>query len=409
MQELLKILRDITPSLLLLGLAIYLQPVLAGTNIVDTPFLQSMPLIFLAIGAVLSWKFNRHQSFYLQLMSFVYVAILLLVIDQPLDLSQFKTSVILAMFTIFVPINFLIFEIWQVNKPICIARFGHLGLIGIEILFCFWIVSQNQIVIGNALNNQLLPNFVLIPEHIPHASVLLFFIALLYQGLKGIINQDAVDLSTLAGLFTLLWAFYFIETEAIHIVLFSALGLMSCIAIIQESFNVAFTDPLTRLPSRRALNGEMANLGDYYCIALVDVDNFTVVNNNYGHEVGDQVLRLVAKHLRRITGGGVAARYIGETFAIIFSGISISDASRHLENLRESIADSNFAIRKKPRPKKIPKTKPIINHKKEEIKLTISIGIAEKNRAHRNADDVISAADIALNEAKKTGRNKLCY
>jgi diguanylate cyclase (GGDEF)-like protein len=182
-------------------------------------------------------------------------------------------------------------------------------------------------------------------------------------------------------------------------------GLIIIMSVIETAYAMAFQDELTGLPARRALNTSLHGLGKRYAIAMLDIDFFKKFNDTYGHDVGDQVLCMVASHLRRVGGGGRSFRYGGEEFTILFSGKSREDALPHLERLRESIEAAQFVLRGKNRPQKPPK-----KIKKEEIKqrtvsVTISIGIAEpaKNKAKPTA--VVKAADQALYRAKKKGRN----
>jgi len=103
--------------------------------------------------------------------------------------------------------------------------------------------------------------------------------------------------------------------------LFSGAALLIMqLAVIQESHNMAFRDDLTGLPSRRALNEQLPGLGSRYAIAMVDVDHFKRFNDTYGHDVGDQVLKVVAARLMGVTGGGRPFRYGGEEFTVLFPG-----------------------------------------------------------------------------------------
>jgi len=74
------------------------------------------------------------------------------------------------------------------------------------------------------------------------------------------------------------------------------------------------------LPSRRALIERLPSLGRRYTVAMVDVDHFKNFNDTYGHDAGDQVLRMVASRLGEVSGGGTAFRYGGEEFTILFPG-----------------------------------------------------------------------------------------
>lgn len=75
-------------------------------------------------------------------------------------------------------------------------------------------------------------------------------------------------------------------------------------SIIQDSYSMAFTDELTGLPSRRALKQDMMKLGMNYVIAMLDIDHFKKFNDTYGHDTGDEALKLVASVIKDVTGGG---------------------------------------------------------------------------------------------------------
>jgi hypothetical protein len=79
----------------------------------------------------------------------------------------------------------------------------------------------------------------------------------------------------------------------------AASGLVLIVALLQESHQLAFRDQLTGLPGRRALDERLRSVGDTYAIGMVDVDHFKRFNDTHGHDVGDQVLRLVGGHVRR--------------------------------------------------------------------------------------------------------------
>jgi diguanylate cyclase (GGDEF)-like protein len=138
---------------------------------------------------------------------------------------------------------------------------------------------------------------------------------------------------------------------------------------------------------------------------MVDIDYFKKFNDKYGHDVGDQVLCMVASHLRRVGGGGRPYRYGGEEFTVLFSGKSKEDAFTHLENLRQSIQTAQFALRGKNRPKKPPKKSKKMKSPPNTVSVTISIGVAEPDKKHPRPVSVMKAADQALYSAKKRGRN----
>ena len=97
-------------------------------------------------------------------------------------------------------------------------------------------------------------------------------------------------------------------------------GLILISSIIENSYFLAYHDELTTLPARRAFNDALLRLEEPYAVAVVDIDHFKNFNDTYGHETGDQVLRMVAGKLAGVTGGGRAYRVGGEEFSILFPG-----------------------------------------------------------------------------------------
>ena len=187
-------------------------------------------------------------------------------------------------------------------------------------------------------------------------------------------------------------------------------SLILVLAIIQDSHNMAFRDDMTGLPSRRALNELLRGLGSRYAIAMVDVDHFKRFNDTYGHDVGDQVLKVVAGRLMAVSGGGRPFRYGGEEFTVIFPGKSAKDAGPHLERLRKAIEEYKMALRSDDRPKDDSKGQVSRSRQyaSRDVSVTVSIGVAESGSRYTTAEEVIKAADTALYRAKSAGRNQVC-
>lgn len=195
--------------------------------------------------------------------------------------------------------------------------------------------------------------------------------------------------------------------------LLSTVCLMVSLSILMDSYDMAYRDELTRIPSRRALNQKLLSLGRRYSIAMLDIDHFKKFNDTHGHDVGDQVLKMVATKLNKVTGGGSAYRYGGEEFTVVFPGKHPDQVLEHLEALRETIQNYEMAVRNQPRPKygnpksdKAKRGKDKQPHKT--LSVTISIGVAERTAEQKTPEVVIKAADKALYRAKKKGRNRVC-
>ncbi len=158
----------------------------------------------------------------------------------------------------------------------------------------------------------------------------------------------------------------------------------------------AETDPLTGLPNRRAFEacfGECLAAPDRrtLSLALCDIDHFKGVNDRFGHDVGDRVIRLVAKELAQGCEGTVVARYGGEEFVILFEGREMDLALRMLDCTREALSGRSF---------KIAGTSETLEN------LSFSGGVIAV-RPGEDCRDAMRRADAALYRAKQTGRNRI--
>jgi len=202
----------------------------------------------------------------------------------------------------------------------------------------------------------------------------------------------------------------FRSSEPALIFYFMAAGLILVITTIEASFSMAYIDELTGLPGRRSLNEMLLNLGKKYTIAMIDVDRFKKFNDTYGHKTGDQVLKMIGSHLRKISGGARTFRYGGEEFTAIFAGKAIGDAVNHVEGFRKAIESTPFVIRGRDRrPGKVNQRSRNSGSTRNQVKVTVSIGLASSVGKLTNPEKVIKAADKKLYKAKKSGRNRTVY
>lgn len=186
------------------------------------------------------------------------------------------------------------------------------------------------------------------------------------------------------------------------------LSVIFIVATLIDSFNMAFRDELTGIPSRRAMMQYIQTLGRKYIVVMSDIDHFKKFNDTHGHDVGDQVLKLVASKLQRVTGGGKAFRFGGEEFVIIFPRKTLEEVTPHVEVLRQMIASYPIVLRSDDRPQKPPKEdakKQSSKTKNKTVMVTCSFGLAEKTAELAQFEQVMKEADVALYAAKKAGRN----
>ena len=192
-----------------------------------------------------------------------------------------------------------------------------------------------------------------------------------------------------------------------RILYLSTAALILVVAVLETSYRMAYHDSLTGLPGRRAFNEALGSLGGDYTVAIVDVDHFKKFNDRFGHDVGDQVLRMAGTRLAGVGGGGRAFRYGGEEFAVLFPGKSLDDCLPVLEQLRETIADTRFTVRKRIRPRRRPTGSGGGARRRTRVRITVSIGVAQRNDRQAKPDEVVRAADEALYKAKGAGRNRV--
>ncbi|RJG12321.1 GGDEF domain-containing protein [Pseudomonas cavernicola] len=234
---------------------------------------------------------------------------------------------------------------------------------------------------------------------------LLAFGVLLVQYLR---HPRPLHAAQLVGLLGLCWMLpkTFLLPHVLN-VMSSQVMLILVAAVAHEAYQMAFRDELTGLPGRRALSERLPRLGRNYVIAMADVDHFKQFNDTHGHDVGDQVLRVVASQLRKIGGGGKAYRYGGEEFTLVFSGKTLEECRPHLEAVRQAIEAYSVQLRDKgSRPQNDRRGRQKrAGAAASSVSVTVSIGVAEKESDQRTPEEVIKAADQALYAAKGAGRN----
>src|ERR1700742_4352853 len=168
---------------------------------------------------------------------------------------------------------------------------------------------------------------------------------------------------------------------------------------VQNSIEMAITDALTGLHNRRYMESHLATLAEQassrakpLALMLLDIDYFKSINDNYGHDAGDDVLREFAVRVRKsIRGIDLACRYGGEEFVIVMPETDLHVAGMVAERLRRAIAGDPFAV----------------NKGDKRIAVTISIGLATLQIKGEPIADVLKRADRALYRAKNDGRNRV--
>tara|TARA_R110001592_G_scaffold93981_3_gene272510 strand:+ start:2493 stop:3719 length:1227 start_codon:yes stop_codon:yes gene_type:complete len=222
------------------------------------------------------------------------------------------------------------------------------------------------------------------------------------------IRRTAADFAMLLTWFTGILVFSDFSLLDVSSACFSALFLGLFVFYQQSNYQVTYKDALTGISGRRALDDYLSTLGKHYSIAMLDVDHFKKFNDTYGHDVGDQVLKMVAARVAQVQGGGRAFRYGGEEFTIVFNRQSADEIHVFLEAVRQSIQKYQMVLRSDERVKDKKTGKESrgknIKSKVKTVSVTISIGVANSAQGMK-PKDIIKAADQLLYKAKESGRN----
>ncbi len=257
------------------------------------------------------------------------------------------------------------------------------------------------------LHRPILPLNTAVLTPLSQPALLAFGVALGVQAMRFLLTRNPVDggfiWATVAGLVAL----HGRPVGWMSTQILAAGGLTLITGLLQASYRMAFHDELTGLPGRRAMTDALQGLGGHYAIAMMDVDHFKKFNDTYGHDVGDQVLRMVASRIGAVTGGGRAYRYGGEEFCVLFPGGSVEDARPHLEAVRQAVEASRFTVRGRGRPRKRPAHPRSAKGARRQVTITISVGVAERDGRNSTPDSVVKAADKALYRSKEDGRNRI--
>jgi diguanylate cyclase (GGDEF)-like protein len=285
------------------------------------------------------------------------------------------------------------------------------GLIAVQAAVVAVMVETDTTSILRHLNRPLVPQ-VLHGSRFPQLAALLF----LAGGIAFLAVFAVTRKPRESGLFWSLGACFLAMNSAnprIAAGYFATAAVIVGVSVIETAYLVGYHDELTGLPARRAFNQAVAALDGDYAIAMLDVDHFKRFNDTFGHDAGDQVLRMVAMKMLPVGAGGKAFRYGGEEFAIIFRHIRAEEALEHAEALRRSIAETSFVIRgpdrsQRQRQERRSHHRPRkLRRERFDARVTVSIGVAQPAGPDTPAENVIHAADQALYRAKERGRNRV--
>jgi diguanylate cyclase (GGDEF)-like protein len=336
------------------------------------------PYALLLTGFGMAWRFNRGRAF-------VVVASLL---GAFAAYQAFPTRAVHSAIVVLVSLNVLLAMILADRGVRWRAAYGWLALLGLEAVLLAWLPG------------------VVVPAVLGRLLFAAAFAATMWRAWPDLTALQVGNAGALAAFYI---AAEWVGAPGVYGAFMSAAGTILIVSLLEESHRLAFRDPLTGLPGRRALEERLRSLGHRYAIAMVDVDHFKKFNDTHGHDIGDQVLKLVGARLAEVGGGGRAFRYGGEEFAVLFPKTELEDALLYIEALRISIEGYRMAVRApdRPRSEEDGSKRRGVGNPEKHLSVTVSIGASGPGKEARTPAQVLKAADEALYRAKQGGRNRV--
>ncbi|GAL26186.1 GGDEF domain protein [Vibrio variabilis] len=393
------------PMLMMIGVMVSVNHIIDATK-ANSGFVTNLPYILFGTAVALSHTFKQSRMAMVALSMLVAYLVIQLRLQSPL--SSGTTLLELSLLSLLLPVScslsYLFSDTGVISKGMAIFGAILVSFIGWTALILSHFATGGFLGFDNDL-------LMAVPQ-ISRLPLVLVLYTLAIIGATGIFLLNfnrPIDAAVYASIFMAGGTFIFFHIPYISSTLFSLAGVLIIIYVISASHQMAFNDRLTNIPGRRALEMDMKHLGRKFTIAMLDVDHFKSFNDTYGHDTGDDVLKLVASRMLSVGGNAKVYRYGGEEFTVLFKGKTAKDSKPFLEELREEIQNYEMVIRdelKRPNDNKQGAKNRGSNTKQSTVSVTVSIGAAD-SKTTRKPEDVLKKADKALYSAKEKGRNQV--
>jgi diguanylate cyclase (GGDEF)-like protein len=404
---------------------------LAAALVNSTLFIQVAPSLafyYVAVfvgGLLLAWRFNSSRVLFSLLVLLLAHRAVDFFSEGQIHAGPGRTAVALA--ALLIPLNFIVFAAMRERGLVIAGIAPRFGLLFLEsVIFAVLCRPENSPARPLHAGDPAIPLWILLS----FVAATAVFVRRFFQTRKPIEPGFAWSVAAV-----FMWLEFAPAGKAADAYAATAALILGA-SLIETSYVLAYHDELTGIRGRRAFNESLLSLDQQYAIAIVDIDHFKKFNDTYGHDVGDQVLCMVAKRLSQAGGDGQAFRCGGEEFAIVFRNTSAKEAFEHLDSLRLIVEKSTFQVRgserraerragkrsdsrndlrkgeadrRKPARRKIASASPNPSPDRlsDQLSVTVSIGVAEPSTRYRQPEQVIQAADQALYRAKNKGRNRV--
>ncbi len=402
-----KILKLMLPGVILMLLAPLIHSQLVDLSFIQQQLFGYLPPLLGGLSVILCISFNQGRL----LLTTINLLCLFLLIQNQLQtsLSQPSNFVLFSCISLLFPLLQLFINFIPERGLSTRWLIRHLPLITGGYLL-FWIAAENGLLAAwfSELPMGLIQMFsdpYLLSQWSVSAFAIATLLGLIILWFRATLADACLVIITLS--IAAMMALFGMSSVS---VLSCTLGLILILfTVLFNSYSMAFIDELTGLPGRRALENTLRSAGRHYTLGMVDIDHFKQFNDTYGHDVGDQVLKMVANQMKQAARGATVFRYGGEEFTIVFKRMDEVRAIEIAEKVRTTIEAYPMRIRDKGRPGNEKQGRQQRNRSggsNDTTEVTISIGLCEKTPQHKDSQAVIKQADEALYLAKQQGRNR---
>ncbi|KDN27162.1 diguanylate cyclase [Vibrio fortis] len=370
-------------------------------------FANNLPYILLSVAGVLCFTFKQGRMAMVSIAMLVAYAVIQTRLQSPLNTGT--TLLELSLLAALLPVSCLL--VYAFPDTALSARTTGFYLLAIG-LFIAW----SQLIITHFYDGGFESWSEGVLFTVSSLSKLPFILLMYSIGLSGLtailvlMYNRPIDVVVYSSIVMASSTFIFFDVLYISSTLFSLSGVLIIIYMMSASHALAFNDQLTNIPGRHALESDMKHLGRKYSLAMLDIDHFKTFNDTYGHDIGDEVLKLVASRMKLTSGHPRIYRYGGEEFTIIYRRKQAKQVVGHLNELIQDIAAYDIVIRDNhARPNcddTGSKNRGQGSLASKIVNVTVSIGLAD-SKTTKKPEEVMKLADNALYKAKEAGRNRL--
>lgn len=352
----------------------------------------SLNTIFIFLSGIYIFRYIHNEKFFkiiMYILSLSYIIYLNLIFKESLSkkIFTFFTIVMFSTITLFVatPIAEFVSRIYGLsyNQNI-VYLFRNIINISFVLISYFWIGSYYKKIL-NLVSDRIIKYMSLYPA--------IAFLLLITNFTTPTRISQLKNFDSIYDMFLFL-LFIIIGYILVFVGIYSASQIVSMKYDMEQLDLISKTDPLTGLYNRRYIIGKLENeLEDYkktknnFSIILADIDHFKYINDTFGHNFGDQVLKSISKNLlATVKDKGIVSRWGGEEFLILLPETNILPAKTLAENIRQSIQNE------------------IIIYDDSPVSVTLTLGVTV-NKDLETIDDTIRNSDNALYSGKNNGRN----